>query len=227
MLFNVTGSVLSLLSYFIYYNNFYDYESLGVTSIFLGWFLLEHVFEEYGVTVGKLFLVCGDFRVLIINVLLIMRNLLVLFSSFGILKFMVVSLLLVIGSIYRKKISLVLFSWVCIYFVLLNSFLFIDKSNSFMLLNYVLSIYFVNFLVIFYSHIWYYYIFFLRLPYLRRSDFYIKVFLTKFLAYMVLFTCFVVLLSVDFVAELGENLMQEFVLKNLMLYLFIYYLFII
>ena len=64
MLYLITGKLLSLKSYSLYFSVCH-LEDLETIENLFGWFLLEHVFEEYETTPGKLFIIYEDFRTLI------------------------------------------------------------------------------------------------------------------------------------------------------------------
>lgn len=75
MRFLIAGKILSLVSYFLLSCLLSGPNQVNVTNKVFGWFLLEHIFEEYSQTAGKFFLVNNDFRNLMTNLFIIVRNL--------------------------------------------------------------------------------------------------------------------------------------------------------
>merc|ERR1712157_233617 len=90
----VAGKIMSLVCYFVLVKLFINLNELHVIDKSIGWFLFEHIYEEYGVSAGKFFLINEDFRSLIKNFLLLARNI-ILFSFFKtLLEFFFIFLLL-------------------------------------------------------------------------------------------------------------------------------------
>ena len=79
MWYVVAGKIMSLVCYFVLVKLFINLNELHVIDKSIGWFLFEHVYEEYSVSAGKLFLMNEDFRSLIKNFLLLARNLIFFF----------------------------------------------------------------------------------------------------------------------------------------------------
>ena len=90
MLYILLGRLLSLFVYYLLFNlfdNFYIIEKLFC------WFLLEHVFESYSQTTGKLFLVNKDFRELVLNTLISFRNIITLSYFYTLVEFLILGFL--------------------------------------------------------------------------------------------------------------------------------------
>tara|TARA_B110000003_G_scaffold243693_1_gene252325 strand:+ start:33320 stop:34045 length:726 start_codon:yes stop_codon:yes gene_type:complete len=222
MWFLLAGNLLSLFAYSIYCNYLFEAKTITKTKCLLGWFLIEHSFEEYNTTAGKLFLVYEDFRQLITNLLSISRNVFFIAQYFTPVEFVFVNLVIfLIVFIYKKKLSLstikslIVFS----YYVILNSFLFIDLTN----LNKIFVLYLLIIILIFYFSIFYYLLFF-KLSHIKISNIYFKLIITKMFTYsstfLAIFSSIIVSLS-SFIT-INENFVQEFVLNNLVLYLYFY-----
>lgn len=219
----LAGNLLSLLSYSVYFSYLSDVNSLSKTEKLLGWFLIEHVFEEYKTTSGKLFLVYDDFRELITNLLSISRNVFFIAQYFTPVEFILLNIFLFfIIFIYRKKLTLsyiqiLIFS---IYFVVLNSFLFINLNT----INYVFVFYLFTVIINFYLSIIYYYFFF-NISHLKPYKIYLKLIIVKLFLYFYLFLCFLLFITIllSLFIKVNENFVQEFVLQNLIIYLYFYY----
>lgn len=225
MRYLIAGRCLCLFSYYLYTMYLQNNESLQITESFLGWFLLEHVFEEYHVTPGKLFLINMDFKNLITNVMLIIRNLFFIAQFFTPTEFLLIHIILIIFVIiYKKKLKSTTFKFVLlfIYINTLNSFLFINIYNILSLLYYICGLYLVNICFFFYFILVYFLIF-----YKVGNYFCLKISLIKIFIYTVISLIFLYLWVFDLTVfiSINENFMQEFVMKYLILYLyFILYL---
>lgn len=123
------GNFVSSLLFIILLNSLKNLNYLSDFELSVGWFLIEHVFEEYNLTTGKFFLVSKDFRTLIKNFIMIIRNIIFLAQLFTPLEFIIINVLLLCTLILFKKTKfynklkiLVLFS----YYFLFKSFVFFD-----------------------------------------------------------------------------------------------------
>ncbi len=70
----LAGKLMALTSYSITLQTIENINELNYVNTVFGWFLVEHLFEEYSKTAGKFFLVNQDFRNLIKNILIVIRN---------------------------------------------------------------------------------------------------------------------------------------------------------
>ena len=74
MWYIIAGKIVSLVSYYVFYKVLFEPNTLSVFDQICGWFLIEHIFEDYEKTAGKFFITNSDFRNLIKNFLIIIRN---------------------------------------------------------------------------------------------------------------------------------------------------------
>jgi len=225
MRYIIAGRCLCLFSYYLYILYLQNNESLQITESFLGWFLFEHVFEEYQVTPGKLFLINMDFKNFITNVMLIARNLFFIAQFFTPTEFLLIhSILIIFVIIYKKNLKSTAFKFVLffIYINILNSFLFINIYNILSFLYYICGFYLVNICFCFYFILFYFLIFSKIGNYFGLKISVIKIFL-----YIVISLIFLYLWVFDLTVfiSINGNFMQEFVIRYLILYLyFILYL---
>ena len=91
---------MSLTSYFVFFNLISGFYQVSVFNKICGWFLLEHIFEEYYKTAGKFFLVNNDFRNLITNLLVLVRNLILWPQLFVFIELLLTFLLLNLSVYY-------------------------------------------------------------------------------------------------------------------------------
>ena len=83
----ISGKILSFIVYKLCLEFFIvkKMHSLTILQCSVGWFLIEHIFEEYKTTAGKLFLINEDFRTVITNSVLIINNLILNIYNIGFL----------------------------------------------------------------------------------------------------------------------------------------------
>ena len=225
MRYLVTGKLLSLGTFLLYFDIF-NLNNLTTLENVFGWFLIEHIFEEYDMNAGKLFIVYEDFRSLIINMFLIARNLFFIaqfFTPFEFLFincFLIMSIILCINNVKFKKLKILL---IFVYLNILNSFIFIDTFFIFKVFVLFLFLYFLNRCVISYAILISCTIF-IRLSSLNKYGFYIKLNFIKILLTITLIctSFFTYLIYLDTFSKFDNNFIQEFILKVLILYLYIY-----
>lgn len=226
MLFFIVGNILSLFTYSLYFSCLNNIEKLHTVEIFLGWFLLEHVFEEYDTTAGKLFLNYEDFRTLIKNILFLIRNLVFVAQILTPAEFILINIILFFLIIKHKQkleFDVVKILIISIYGFIFNSFLFIDLNNIFTGLCYVFVFYLLFISSILYFNVMYYFVF-LRVLHRTKNNFNFKLFTMKFLFYILItfFIIFLVIACLSVYSNLSENFIQEFVLSNIILYLYFF-----
>ena len=76
MWYLLAGKLMSLITYFVFYKLLITPYDLNLLNRVFGWFLIEHVYEEYHMTAGEFFFINSDFRTLIKNLLIVVRNIL-------------------------------------------------------------------------------------------------------------------------------------------------------
>lgn len=222
MRYLAAGKLIVSISFFVLSDLLFDCGQLGITKRFLGWFLIEHLFEEYCVNSGKFFLINLDFRTLIKNLAVIIRNFIFLAQSFSPIEFLIVNSVLVIISIVLikfnstniKTLALVVVIYACFVlrsFLVVDSFLMFNlvESFSFLLLSIVLVYIYVYILttIIKFSKMSQVFILLKSLTWFIMSSFIISVFFN---------------VGPDF-WEYPENFLHEFFVNALILYSYFYY----
>ena len=74
MWYLISGNFISSLLFIILSSSLKNISSLPNFESLVGWFLIEHIFEEYHLTTGKFFLISEDFRTLVKNFIMITRG---------------------------------------------------------------------------------------------------------------------------------------------------------
>ena len=222
MIYLIAGKVLSFFIYTIFYKYLYCLEDLTNLDSFLGWFLIEHVYEDYSTNYAKLFLIYEDFRRLIINILFIMRNIFFIAQYMTINEFLLVNFFVFFFSVcYRKKSKKLSFKiiFALVYICILNSFSLISFIHIFMLIFIIVFIYLFKVLINFYTSIFSYFNF----PKFNE----LKIIIVKILSFLVVFFFFVGCLMLNLITfiKINDNFIQEFLIKNLIIYIYTYCLF--
>ena len=102
----LTGKILSIITLFVFKKLVVlKYFELKIYESIIGWFFVEYVYEAYSATPGSLFFTLGDFRSLIINFVLVFKEIvfnktLVLFFKYFIiiLSFVIVCYILALKN---------------------------------------------------------------------------------------------------------------------------------
>jgi hypothetical protein len=227
MWYFVAGRLMSLLTIALMLKLSHNFLDLGVYERFIGWFFVEHVFEDYSLTAGKFFLVSEDFRTLIKNLLIIIRNFIFLAQVFTPLEFLFVnSFLLIVVVFYKstlpKGFKKALVFLCCVF--LLQSFLVVDLLLTFFIVNLLWSIGAVISVVYFYITLLYSYTFLYEKSFLKNNK--IKLLGAKILIYIVfiLTTSLSVLLLLINTFKIPENFINEFSVICLVPYSYLYYI---
>ena len=225
MLYLITGKLLSLKSYSLYFSVCH-LEDLETIENLFGWFLLEHVFEEYETTPGKLFIIYEDFRTLMVNSVRIVRNLLFVVQFFTGQEFFFVNFLLILLIIINKKtlkFNNFKFFLTFIYLNVLNSFFFLSISNIFYASVSVIFVYLLISCVINYLFLVYWYVF-IQLTSKKVYNLCLKIISIKLVAFIVIFlVCLLLFLFyLNSYAKINDNLALELVIKSLIIYLYKY-----
>ena len=138
MWYFIAGNFVSSVSFIILVKSLQGTGYLSILESSVSWFLIEHVFEEYDSTFGKFFLVNEDFRTLVKNFVMILRNVIFLAQSFNPLEFFSINLLLVFIMSFYKKTYFYNIIKLCVFV----SYIFLFKS--FLFFNYCLIYTFCN-----------------------------------------------------------------------------------
>ena len=228
MFYLIAGRLLGVITYFIYFNLF-TCEMIEVLNSVFGWFLFEHIFEDYNTTAGRLFMVYEDFRTLITNVLLIGRNLFFIAQFFTPEEFLVINFILIFliivfnPPLISNKFK---FFLLVVYINLLNSFMLVSLFNILTALVNILVVYFLSLSLISYAFLVYCFVF-VKPSGLNYFNFCVKLLCVKFLSFsgIASFYFSVVLLFLSSYATTNDNFIQEFVLKFLLMHLYVQVLF--
>jgi len=237
MWYLIAGKVMSLIIYFMVCKAFLYVNQLDLLDRVICWFFIEHLFEEYNIPAGKFFLTNLDFRMLIKNIVIVFRNVFIWSHFVTFTEFLLIISVLILISYFlfhflKLKIislrirELFIFSYYTIitYLILLRIFFSFDLLDIYFIFKPITAILF--FFSCFFILIRLY--FFLANLIVSKSilrDYSIILFFLKIVFYMVIFTCLIILflclLSMTF--ELTHNLIQEFLIKILIVYTFNYY----
>ena len=225
MWYFVAGRLMSLLTISLILKLSHNFLGLGVYERFIGWFFIEHVFEDYGLTSGKLFLVSEDFRTLIKNLLIIIRNFIFLAQVFTPLEFLFVSsFLLIVFIFYKTTLPQVLkkaFMFLCCVF-LLQSFLIVNFFITFFIITFLVSIGAVINTFCFYVTLLYYYTFLYKKSLKNK----IQLFWAKIFIYVVLLlnALALVMLIILNTFHVPENFINELSIICIVPYSYLYYI---
>ena len=122
MWYFIAGRLMSSLTLLVLYKSLQSIGYLPMFDLSVGWFLIDHVFEEYGLTAGKLFLINNDYRTLITNLILILRNFYLFAQLITFSEFLAINSVLIVIYVSLKKTP---FNYITKFFVILGySFLF-------------------------------------------------------------------------------------------------------
>ena len=87
---------MSFFSFLLILKFFQGYSDLIIFDKIIGWFLIDHILEEYELTSGKFFLINEDYRSLITNLIVISKNYLFLSQLLNPIEFMLLFFLMLI-----------------------------------------------------------------------------------------------------------------------------------
>ncbi len=224
MWYFVAGKVMSLSTVMALFNLLNNGELTLSLEKLLGWFLIEHIFEEYGFTAGKFFLINEDFRTLMKNLLIIARNLTFLAQALDPLEFLIINVILFSILLIYKNNSLkyivqsIIFS---IYVLIFQSFLLVNLALTWALLKSLLiSIASVS-AVLFYADFLFLHVIFGSN---NKKNYYVS--LIKFMFYVFLLIVISVFAgaALVYMPKLSGNFVQEFLFQILTPYFYLYYL---
>ena len=226
MWYFVAGRLMSFLTISLMLKLSHNFLGLGIYERFVGWFFVEHVFEDYSLTAGKLFLVSEDFRTLIKNLLIIIRNFMFLAQALTPLEFLFAnSFLLVVFVFYKSALSRgfkKVLAFLCCVF-LLQSFLVVDFFLTFIIINFLGSIGAATSVVCFYTTLLYSYMFLYEKSCFKNNK--IKFYIIKFFVYTVSvsITLILVWLLLINTVKIPENFINEFSVICLVPYSYLHY----
>ena len=204
------GKLMSLLTYFVFYKLLITPYDLDLLNRVFGWFLIEHVYEEYNVTAGAFFFINSDFRTLIKNLLIVVRNIVVWSHILTLTEFVLTISILVllmyflfyflkINKIKNRKTEII----ILIYYTFVIYILLLKTFTSFNMVD-------ISFILpgdnaINFSH---------NFIALIKASFYV---LSLVIVTLIFFK------SIVFINLINNNFLQEFVIKILLVYTYIYY----
>jgi hypothetical protein len=217
----------------------FEPNTLSVFDQICGWFLIEHIFEDYKKTAGKFFMTNRDFRNLIKNLLIIIRNIVFWSHMLTLLEFLLIvsilflstftlyyffktkqlqnNLIGIVISIYYIFITYVLllkivvsYKWFDVYFI------FKPILNMSLFLAFLLFIYLVFFII---------YTYIVETANQQNSFLLFKVLLVKTCFYLLSFSfiCFCFLNVFLFLSLFNDNILQELIFKKLIFYIYVFY----
>ena len=226
---------MSVVSYFVFYKVALDPTDLNLLDRLFGWFFFEHVFEEYAITAGKFFLINEDFRTLITNVLIVIRNILILSHFLTLTEFLLtISVLLLltyflfyflkINKIGGKKneVGILIYYTFVIYILLIKTFVSFDLFDIYFIFKPISAL-----VVTFFVPLIFFWLCLKRYYKASRSNKSLKsqVFLVKTILYLLclLIIGLIFINSLSTTNFLSNNFLQEFLIKIVIIYTCIYY----
>lgn len=234
----LAGKLMALISYSIILQTIESINELNYLNTIFGWFLVEHLFEEYSKTAGKFFLVNRDFRNLIKNVLIVIRNV-IGFAYFLTLVELLLSISLLITLIYclyylffinkvkgvkNEMLILAYYSFI-IYVLLIKLIISFNWFDVCFLVKSFLIFYF-NFLILYYFYLAICFLFnqfkcfSKKLKIRQRNVLIVKIpFYLLNMCFLLIILCYIIL----FISTQNNNVIQEIFAKILLFYSFIYY----
>ena len=234
----LAGKLMALISYSIILQTIESINELNYLNTIFGWFLVEHLFEEYSKTAGKFFLVNRDFRNLIKNVLTVIRNV-IGFAYFLTLVELLLSISLLITLIYclyylffinkvkgvkNEMLILAYYSFI-IYVLLIKLIISFNWFDVCFLVKSFLIFYF-NFLILYYFYLAICFLFnqfkcfSKKLKIRQRNVLIVKIpFYLLNMCFLFIILCYIIL----FISTQNNNVIQEIFAKILLFYSFIYY----
>jgi len=236
MWYLIAGKLMSLIIYFIFSKAFVYMNELSILDRLIGWFFVEHLFEEYSILAGKFFLINVDFRTLLKNVLIIFRNVFVWSHLVTLTEFLLTVSILILITYFLvyflklKKINadvmnifILSYYAVIIYLLLLKTFFSFDLFDIFFIFKPITAILF--FCSCFFIAIRFLLFYFIVLR-VSTIVYYCYIIFIKTIFYVLIVFClnilFFTFLSVTL--ELSNNLIQEFLVKILIVYTYTYYI---
>ena len=226
MWYLIAGRLMSYISFLVFFKLFNDLDSLLISEKFWGWFYIRHVFEEYNFTAGKFYIINNDFRTLIKNVVLIIRNFAFLAQAFTPSEFITINIVLICLLLFCNsnltKDFVRIFVFVC-YIYVLYCFLLIDLSFIYIFIKYLGIILSMIFSLFFYLYLIYLFII-KKFKNINLVQF-VTVFILKFFLLIILNLLAINywLSDLNFFFTYAENFAQEIAIKFLILYSYFYY----
>ena len=224
MWYLISGKLMSFIAYFSF-KNLFDLNNnyLNTAVKFFGWFLLEHIEEDYEKTAGKFFITNEDFRRLIKNIFIVVRNVifwshLITFLEFILILSILILLIYVLFHFLKvKRIKSILLDCVLLFYYL-NIILFLSLNlyfsfdwfdlcfifNPIIIILLMLGFIKLKVLVYFYDYI------------INNQN---KIIFIKFLLYLILL--YIIIISFD-LNLIKNNFIQESVVKILIIYSYVY-----
>ncbi len=234
----LAGKLIALTSYSIILQTIENINELNYLNTIFGWFLVEHLSEEYSKTAGKFFLVNRDFRNLIRNVLIVIRNI-IGFAYFLTLIELLLSISLLITLIYClyylffinkvkgvKNEMLILAYYSFIIYVLLIKLIISFNWFDVCFLVKSFVIFYFNFLVLYSFYLSFCFLFNQSKRFSKKLKIKQKnVVIVKILFYSLNtgFLFIILFYIISFTSTQSNNVIQEIFAKILLFYSFIYY----
>jgi hypothetical protein len=224
MLYIIAGKVMSVLVLTIFFKSLNNFTELLLFENSLGWFLVEHIFEEYHLTAGKFFLINEDFRTLIRNSIAIVRNFLFLAQALNPLEFLLINLVLFLTFIFyteKKFKNIIRFCVVICYFFLFQSFLLFNFYFF-----YVFLVNFLTFIFITITLIFYVYFFYLIISLSKQNNYnkFLKIIIVKSFIYSILVIgqVYIYISIIISTLKINNNIIHEILLTYLIPYIYVY-----
>lgn len=227
------GKLMSLLTYFVFYKLLITPYDLDLLNRVFGWFLIEHVYEEYNVTAGAFFFINSDFRTLIKNLLIVVRNIVVWSHILTLTEFVLTISILVllmyflfyflkINKIKNRKTEII----ILIYYIFVIYILLLKTFTSFNMVD--ISFIFKPILILVFC----FYAMFVSCKSIfnyyentsnNKNPNFIALIKASFYLLSLVIVTLIFFKSIVFINLINNNFLQEFVIKILLVYTYIYY----
>ena len=165
MWYLISGYILSSVVFILISKLFLNFSvfNLELNEKIIGWFLIDHIFEEYKFTSGKFFLINEDYRSLITNIVILTRNLCFFAQLFNPIEFITINILLIIvfffvtSQHWGHRVKLFVFvSYIFLSqtFLIVNTYLLVQLFkvigvNAVLIFIYYFYIYLISLLLIY------------------------------------------------------------------------------
>lgn len=236
MWFLFAGKLMSVLCFFVFFQGVADPLNLDIVNRLFGWFFLEHLFEDYEINAGKFFLINVDFRKLIKNFLIVVRNIIIWSHLLTFAEFLLTGstlFLLVYFLFYFVKTKIkysdktILF--ILIYYTFILYVLFLKTLNSFNLFDVCFLLKPISVVLLIFSLVFCLVTFFLNGFFLSLCNQTKLVYKTILFKIGVIFVCSIFSVTtfvnnVLIVNNFNNNFFQESCVKLTFIYSYFYYL---
>lgn len=213
MFYLISGKILSFIVFVIIVKLFNSFSDLILVEKIIGWFFIDHIFEEYNFTSGKFFLVNEDYRDLIKNLVALCVFLWFFAQQFIVFEFFFIFSIFVVSFFIQKsnKKLFIVSSYVFLFFMVLVLNFNIIQFTTFLCVIFICTVIYCKFFMLL----------FLR----GCSNYRLKQFIVIFSLKSILFLFFLAICLLCFPWTSVNNFVVEGLVQMLMLYTYYIYYF--